>query len=878
MQAQLKMAMRYCRVLVLLLLFPCANPWTIRPGLAIAGVKQDIFLGMTLNAGDCLRACKFYNHEEIRCYAFTYFRPGHAKYPFSCFGAERYSGQVLQDNMTVSGMFPQSSSHLVEVSWPIEGDSVYSRDDLYISITAHFDSEWMIRICEERQCSAEAVLGERSVGTFSIHDIRPGRHEFLVECRAKGAHEGFGECSKISFLYVPDLLTRMSQIAASLPVRDVETGAAEPFFAACGAMEDEKTPTIQLFVLASSTMVGTTKKHMTHVTAMMRDVQDLELNDRLALLITWNIGYALLQPASHYLIEQDGFFLVRKGILHDSSVPHQTSVVYMFLVEIENPRIPSFVRVLASAGMGFSSFRRDARALGLPVQETVTNCFYEVEMQDVQCKNLEEEIFNDKNQFILNEVECERHCCANFKCSIWLYHASYGCWQGSEKEYLCLESSGWIGKRRKLIVDVELLEFKTRRGDDARAPEREDAVEWMNNPSLVQKLEERVCSHVQDLTSSLSVPPRDHHIKSKIVVVTLASNRVDFVKMQHESLTSFLLDDFIYVVVNDGPTASVRNKIHTLCEGLRRQHHVLEFRTGAIHHVPYDAAIRCAETVNWIMKELVLKYWKNEVVLLLDNDFFLTGHFSVLDYIRGYDMAGILQDKPHACSPSTPPFHVGYHKPEGPPCTARYIWNAMVMMDMSRMPQAHLMDWMPGMVNGTMGDVGISLLNYFQRFPQLRIRSILGVNFPCVMPGSKSSWGLGGGQHDFFDDDEDEGEADQTDASVQQHRLHEFLPAELRAECERLASIGIGRKIVFQVWERVWFHFESSSNWWVGPKFYLSETNFSPEKLKLFTSWMSCRMSNQSSEFVPTDVLPAGTCPLPPQEIKPFLLSSPSPL
>ncbi|EKX49214.1 hypothetical protein GUITHDRAFT_105287 [Guillardia theta CCMP2712] len=649
-------------------------------------------------------------------------------------------------------MFPQSSSHLVEVSWPIEGDSVYSRDDLYISITAHFDSEWMIRICEERQCSAEAVLGERSVGTFSIHDIRPGRHEFLVECRAKGAHEGFGECSKISFLYVPDLLTRMSQIAASLPVRDVETGAAEPFFAACGAMEDEKTPTIQLFVLASSTMVGTTKKHMTHVTAMMRDVQDLELNDRLALLITWNIGYALLQPASHYLIEQDGFFLVRKGILHDSSVPHQTSVVYMFLVEIENPRIPSFVRVLASAGMGFSSFRRDARALGLPVQETVTNCFYEVEMQDVQCKNLEEEIFNDKNQFILNEVECERHCCANFKCSIWLYHASYGCWQGSEKEYLCLESSGWIGKRRKLIVDVELLEFKTRRGDDARAPEREDAVEWMNNPSLVQKLEERVCSHVQDLTSSLSVPPRDHHIKSKIVVVTLASNRVDFVKMQHESLTSFLLDDFIYVVVNDGPTASVRNKIHTL-------------------------SIRCAETVNWIMKELVLKYWKNEVVLLLDNDFFLTGHFSVLDYIRGY------------------------------------IWNAMVMMDMSRMPQAHLMDWMPGMVNGTMGDVGISLLNYFQRFPQLRIRSILGVNFPCVMPGSKSSWGLGGGQHDFFDDDEDEGEADQTDASVQQHRLHEFLPAELRAECERLASIGIGRKIVFQVWERVWFHFESSSNW-----------------------------------------------------------------
>ena len=196
------------------------------------------------------------------------------------------------------------------------------------------------------------------------------------------------------------------------------------------------------------------------------------------------------------------------------------------------------------------------------------------------------------------------------------------------------------------------------------------------------------------------------------------------------------------------------------------------------------------------------------------------------------------------------------------------------------------------------------------------------------MPGSKWSWGLGGGQHDFFD--EDEGEADQTDASAQQHRLHELLPAELRAECERLASIGIGRKIVFQVqmseepcnvemimvvvrcgsefgftlslqvtgedsvpllsldvYEYVpsflylpflylpllYFCFNPSSRFlhasllsshewsivssvsnndapsirWVGPKFYLSETNFSPEKLKLFTSWMSCRMSNQVS-------------------------------
>jgi hypothetical protein len=38
-------------------------------------------------------------------------------------------------------------------------------------------------------------------------------------------------------------------------------------------------------------------------------------------------------------------------------------------------------------------------------------------------------------------------------------------------------------------------------------------------------------------------------------------------------------------------------------------------------------------------------------------------------------------------------------------------------------------------------------------------------------------------------------------------------------------------------------HFLSSSNWWLGPRLYLSELNFSPEKLAVFRHFMRLRFT-----------------------------------
>ena len=71
-------------------------------------------------------------------------------------------------------------------------------------------------------------------------------------------------------------------------------------------------------------------------------------------------------------------------------------------------------------------------------------------------------------------------------------------------------------------------------------------------------------------------------------------------------------------------------------------------------YMTYDAAIRCGETINWVLREILVPQWGGSTVVLLDNDMFLTAPFSVRAFIKGYAMAGIAQDKPTPCLP--PPY------------------------------------------------------------------------------------------------------------------------------------------------------------------------------------------------------------------------------
>ena len=368
--------------------------------------------------------------------------------------------------------------------------------------------------------------------------------------------------------------------------------------------------------------------------------------------------------------------------------------------------------------------------------------------------------------------------------------------------------------------------------------------------------------------------------RAPVIVVTFASNRVDFVALQHETLTAFLAEPFVLLVVNDGPDANLREKIHELCRSLATRHNVIEVPSRAGHTAPYDAAIRCGETINWVLREYVHRHWPRSQVVLMDNDMFLTAPFSVRAFLNGYAAAGIPQDKPSPCRPRADSAAAGGAGAGGgrglsessyvnalgsafkaigaggaaaaEECRMRYPWNALVLLDLAALPEVDTMDWLPGMVNGTMGDVGVRVIEYFARHSRLRMRAMTGVTLPCVTVSRGAEGGDGAGQGGLWG----------------------LMEPQVRRECAALQRRGAGREISFQLWEGAWVHFLSSSNWWLGPRLYLSELHFSPEKLAVFEGFVRRRVLGPHGERQGFVSLAAwnDTCPLPPLLLEPYSL------
>jgi hypothetical protein len=379
----------------------------------------------------------------------------------------------------------------------------------------------------------------------------------------------------------------------------------------------------------------------------------------------------------------------------------------------------------------------------------------------------------------------------------------------------------------------------------------------------------RVCStDTRKATASAKPAAAAGRISSgagPVVVVSMTSNRVDLLVLQHESLRRYLKEPFIFVIVNDGPTARAREEIHELAKGLSIRHHVTEFPSPRHETRRIDAAKACGETMNAVMRDVLAKYYPDAKAVLLDADMLLTAPFSVHEYLDGFHMAAIVRDKPQGCLPTYPPFLSRVHYPApsradsgatagasgaagsamnggGQVCRVRYPWNALVLLDVSRLPDLEQFDWRPGFVNGTQGDVGVRVQEYLRSHPEVRARAVQGVDFPCVRQRGAAP------------------------LSAEEHVLAALLPDALRQQCALWTAQAPSLTISFEVWEGTWLHVLSTSNWFLPMRYYLSPLVFMPEKHRLVLEIMACRFDGTLPPF--TSKLPRGKCPLGPQEVR----------
>lgn len=100
----------------------------------------------------------------------------------------------------------------------------------------------------------------------------------------------------------------------------------------------------------------------------------------------------------------------------------------------------------------------------------------------------------------------------------------------------------------------------------------------------------------------------------------------------------------------------------------------------------------------------VRPYLHNDLVMIIDSDMFLVKNFSVAEYLKGYDISGVLQQRGHVT----------------------YLWNGILFFNMKTLPEQSTLNFNCGWVDGELCDVGGHTYFYFKKHPKVRLKPVGG--------------------------------------------------------------------------------------------------------------------------------------------------------
>lgn len=204
---------------------------------------------------------------------------------------------------------------------------------------------------------------------------------------------------------------------------------------------------------------------------------------------------------------------------------------------------------------------------------------------------------------------------------------------------------------------------------------------------------------------------------AEVLVFTYAFNRPDFIKIQHDTLKEFLLDDYRFIVFNDARDPNLEKQITKMCAQLNIQCIRIP---QEIHNQPYlprlpreDWQCPTVRNVNVVQYSLdTLGFDHDDIVMLLDSDLFLVKPFSVREFMHGYGLGGAKTGN-------------GY---------VEFLWHALAILDMKNMPNKRTLTFNCGEVDGHPIDGGGHSYYYIKNNPQVNVRfmsHIYAENLQC---------------------------------------------------------------------------------------------------------------------------------------------------
>jgi len=160
-------------------------------------------------------------------------------------------------------------------------------------------------------------------------------------------------------------------------------------------------------------------------------------------------------------------------------------------------------------------------------------------------------------------------------------------------------------------------------------------------------------------------------------VITAVVNNPIFIEIQYYTLKKYLKNDFEYIIFNDAKNfedytnygdITIKNKtiekckeLNIKCININNQNHIYN----------KDAAIRCAETMN-----IMLKYQLEnpDIYLIIDSDMFLIDYLDIEKYEK-YNSAVVLQSREYNND------------------LLYYIWNGIIYININKIKNKELLNW-----------------------------------------------------------------------------------------------------------------------------------------------------------------------------------------
>lgn len=181
---------------------------------------------------------------------------------------------------------------------------------------------------------------------------------------------------------------------------------------------------------------------------------------------------------------------------------------------------------------------------------------------------------------------------------------------------------------------------------------------------------------------------------SEVLIITHNVNRPDFIELQHKTFKKFLHDSYEFVVFNDAQTPSMVNQIDAACEacGIRN------FHLPQINRSVNSCSGRHSEAIMYSLQKIGLKY--DGIVMMIDCDMFLIKDFSVVDFLRDFDIAGLYQlSSDQKCN---------------------YLFAGLIFFNMNNLPNKATMNLSDGYINGARVDTGGNIYYYLKANPSVK--------------------------------------------------------------------------------------------------------------------------------------------------------------